>query len=184
MLKLPVRFNPLKLSRHLDGGSSFIIDIPVAQFKRLNEGLEGDEGEINVRLRFYNHDNHHTGVKGHLSAKFNLKCQRCLMPYRQAISSDFALIFVNDEAAAYALPDEFDPVILGDQGQIHVVDLFEDELILQIPGAPRHQLMSDCIAQGFISQYDEHNNIYEPAQERRSHENPFLKLKETLYNSD
>jgi len=42
------------------------------------------------------------------------------------------------------MADEFDPVVLDEHGQIHVVDMFEDELILQLPTVPKHDNEEDC----------------------------------------
>ena len=60
------------------------------------------------------------------------------------IDEAYELVFVEDEARAEALPRQLDPVILDEHGHIHVVDLFEDEVILHVPEVPRHTGESAC----------------------------------------
>ena len=73
-----------------------------------------------------------------------MTCQRCQRDLRSTISSDFSLVFVALEADAEDLPDDLDPVIIGDSEDITVVDFIEDELILQIPSRVVHEDESDC----------------------------------------
>ena len=61
-----------------------------------------------------------------------------------SIDEPYELVFVEDEERAEALPQQLDPVILDEKGHIHVVDLFEDEVILHVPDIPRHPEEASC----------------------------------------
>lgn len=147
MVKLPVRFNPARL---LTDEQDYFAEIPVAQFRRFVEGLSGDAGVVRVEMVFSREPDHHRiVVSGHFSADCAMECQRCLSDLQHVVVGEFSLTFVTNEKSAHALPDELDPVILDDKGQIHIVDMLEDDLILQMPVAPMHDSSVICIENGY-----------------------------------
>jgi len=70
--------------------------------------------------------------------------QRCLEPMSVIVDEPYELVFVENQEQAEALPKQLDPVITDEHGQIHVVDLFEDEVILHVPTIPKHEDSSEC----------------------------------------
>ncbi|ASJ74442.1 YceD family protein [Granulosicoccus antarcticus] len=137
---LPQRFKPELLARE---GTRFELVLPQSQLKRLSGILASSNNDVQVSALFSRLKNHIV-ISGRLETRFTLICQRCLEPMDFDVSEPFELIFVDDELKAEELPKEFDPVILDDQGHIHVVDLFEDEVILHVPEVPKHSDMSAC----------------------------------------
>ena len=137
---LPARFNPDLMVR--DGTRHEAI-VPIRRFPRLADILASDEGEIRASASFSRRKDHIV-IAGRLTADWPLVCQRCLEPMRVSIDEPYELVFVESEAAARELPKALDPVVLDDAGQIHVVDLFEDELILHVPAIPRHEDGESC----------------------------------------
>ena len=87
---------------------------------------------------------------------------------------------MDSEAAAQQLTKELDPVILDETGQIHVVDLFEDELILHIPEVPKHAADQACelldISIANVSVVDEAEVAME-TQDTETRQRPFDVLK-------
>jgi len=71
------------------------------------------------------------------------------------VDEAFEFVFAKTEEEAHRIPERFDPVVLDDKGQIHVVDLFEDELILYLPTVARHETEARCEASGYILFIDE-----------------------------
>ncbi len=131
---LPSRFNPDLLARD---GTRYEVDVPQAQFTRLSTLLSSAEHSVRATAGFSRRKDHIV-ISGRLKTDFSAECQRCLEPMVLSIDEPFELVFVDNEAAAQQLAKELDPVILDETGQIHVVDLFEDELILHIPEVPKH----------------------------------------------
>lgn len=176
MVKLPVRFNP---SRLVSDTEVYCTSVPVAQFKRFVGGLAADDGEVRVEMRFHR-ERKRVSVVGTFTADSIMQCQRCMKPFSLALSGSFDLTFVVDEAAAQSLADEFDPVILDDSGQIHVVDMLEDDLLLQLPVAPRHANVSTCFDLGYIEkkEYVEGLDSADGADSDVSKKNPFDILKD------
>ena len=65
------------------------------------------------------------------------ECTRCGEAYEHAFDQPFKLAFVASELDGD--PDsDYEPFALAAHGRVRSVDLLEDELILQLPFAPRH----------------------------------------------
>lgn len=138
----PSRFNPDLLARE---STVYSVNLPLAQFGRLRELLLNDEGEMHATFRFSRRKNT-VLIAGSLKTSFNMQCQRCLEPMQHAVDEPFELVFAKSLDAANAMPEGMDPVVLDEHGQIHVVDLFEDELILHLPTVAKHAQMDACHA--------------------------------------
>lgn len=137
---LPKRFNPDLLARD---GTRFELVLPQSQLLRLGDILSSTDNDVQITARFSRRKDHIL-ISGRMETRFELQCQRCLEPMNVDISEPFELIFVESEQEASELPNEFDPVVLDETGQIHVVDLFEDEVILHVPDIPKHSDMAAC----------------------------------------
>ncbi len=116
----------------------YSVRVPLVQFKRLAELLNDTQGDFTAECRFAAWDAH-TKVYGQLQAELGLLCQRCLQPMTLNVDKPFSLICVESEEKAEALSDELDPVLLDEDRKIQIVDLFEDEIILQLPDVARHE---------------------------------------------
>jgi len=138
----PSRFNPDLLARD---STQYSVNLPLGQFSRLREMLLSDEGEIDATFRFSRRKKS-VLVAGNLKTSFRLLCTRCLEPMDYAIEEPFEFIFAKNEQVAHEMPDGLDPVVLDEFGQIHVVDLFEDELILHVPTVALHDKRENCNA--------------------------------------
>lgn len=141
MDQLPVRFNPAELAR---SGRAAQISLPVSHFSRFAAILADDTGEVRVEVAFALTEEGLPKATGNQSSQVNLTCQRCQQAIGSEISSRFELVFVESEADAAELPEEYDPVLIGDSEDIHVVDFIEDELILHLPTRVVHENESDC----------------------------------------
>jgi uncharacterized protein len=142
---------------------------PVAKLARLNETLLSNEGYVTAKLEFTNSVGF-ASLKGHVSAKLLVECQRCLEPVETEISGSFKFALVNSEEDFELLPDEFEPYLLeGDEQSI--IELIEDELLLCLPMVTIHD--DDC------SDYMTKQNVKVQAEidADRDAENPFAALK-------
>ncbi len=137
---LPQRFNPDLLVRD---GTRFELVLSQSQCPRLASILSSADNDIQVTALFSRRKDHIV-VTGRLKTRFALDCQRCLESMHVDISEPFELVFVENELKAQTLAKELDPVILDEYGQIHVVDLFEDEVMLHVPVIPKHSDLSVC----------------------------------------
>ncbi len=131
---LPKRFNPDLLERD---GASFEVTFAQNNLKRLEAAILTAENDVRCTAVF-SRRKRHVHVRGSFQTVVKMQCQRCLKPMDVEIDEPYELVFVEDEDAAEALPDQFDPVILDENGDMGVYDLFEDEIILHVPAIPKH----------------------------------------------
>ncbi len=105
----------------------------------------------------------------HLEASCSvpMTCQRCLEPIEVPLRVDRDFRFVADEATAAALDDETEEDLLAMSRSFDLLELLEDELLMELPAVPRHEV---CPAPVKLSVQDAHFEEAVP-------ENPFARLK-------
>lgn len=116
-------------------------EIPVAELPRLQEFLENQSGVVSYVVR--------GGVDGQglpfldvsLSGSCQLCCQRCLKAMTHQIRVETRLL-LRDQAGMDALSEEVDEEefdsILADT-QLDLLNQLEEEILLGLPIAPRHE---------------------------------------------
>lgn len=128
----------VELNRTIEG------EYPLASLERLQEVLVTKEGSTNsfneakvkAKIEFC-HSVGFATVKGNVSAKLPVECQRCLQPMEIDVEGRFKFALISDEEEAELLPDEFEPYLLEGEEQ-SVIDLVEDELLLSLPMVTMH----------------------------------------------
>ncbi len=142
---------------------------PIARLVRLNETLLSKDGHITAKLEFGNSAGF-ASLKGHVSAKLLVECQRCLEPVETELSGSFKFALVNSEADFALLPEEFEPYLVeGDEQSI--IELIEDELLLCLPMVTIHD--DNCSAY----MMKQNAKIKAEMQAEKEAENPFAALK-------
>lgn len=77
-------------------------------------------------------------VQGRCQADVSMICERCLQPMSLAVSGEYALSVVDRMEEADALdPDQ--AVVVAPRGDLNVVTMIEDELILSLPVVAKHE---------------------------------------------
>ena len=119
---------------------------PVAMFGRLQDVLSSNAGELDYEVAGTKDDMGRPGLGVRISGLLHLTCQRCLksMPFPLAV--DAMLVLANSEAEIESQPVEPEGPdrVLGGR-EMAVGALLEDEVLLAIPFAPRHE---QCSAAG------------------------------------
>lgn len=84
----------------------------------------------------------HAQIWLHLSAQTSvpLTCQRCLGPADIALVVDRSFRFVATEDQAEAEDEEAEEDVLALQRDFNLVELIEDELLMELPLVPRHEV--------------------------------------------
>jgi len=126
-------------------GESLVSDLP-----RLAEEVVGKSGVIRWSLEGGTDTLGHPMLLLSVSGSVQLMCQRCLTPFESDIASIASLILAKDEVGADDIEamlqeeDAFD-VIVGSKA-LNIRDLIEDEALLAIPLAPKHEVCPDQAA--------------------------------------
>jgi uncharacterized protein len=78
-------------------------------------------------------------------ATLPLVCQRCLAPVDVPLEVNRSFRFVADEAAAAAEDDEAEEDLLALSRSFDLKELVEDELLMEVPVAPRHEVCPEPV---------------------------------------
>jgi len=131
--------------------------IVVSQFSRLHDALSSNESVLDWQLQGEVNSEGKPVLHLHVQGSLNLTCQRCLEPleFNLNVNSDF--IVVANEAD---LPPEDEDVDERDylvaDAQMQVAELIEDEVLLALPYAPKHDFGS-CGASGNVDELKKPN---------------------------
>jgi uncharacterized protein len=114
--------------------------LPLSSFPRLQDVLVSDAGEIRYALRGVRDARGRPSLHLSVHGTLQLRCQRCLAPLSHDVHAEQLLVLAASQAEIDAEPaavDAPDRVLAGKE--MVVRDLVEDELILSLPYAPRHE---------------------------------------------
>ncbi|GLS97662.1 hypothetical protein GCM10007918_49540 [Piscinibacter gummiphilus] len=78
-------------------------------------------------------------------ATVQLECQRCLKPMTEALAAERSFQFVHGEDAAADLDADSEDDVLALTRALDARELVEDELLLELPIVPRHDVCPDPI---------------------------------------
>ena len=159
---LPQYIEPLSLAESGEGISG---SLPASALPRLASQLQDRGSTIEFWLEFGKTDQGLVRIRGEYSTQLTLACQRCLEPLHLRIANAIDLVMVPGAVEAGKLPEEVEPLTLAED-QIHLASFIEDEVLLGLPMAPRHE-------RGQCPQWIEQEKETEPARNR-----PFAVLKD------
>ena len=123
-------------------GKAYEGAIPLADLSRLAPLLTSTEGEAAFALAFRMDAQHRPTVQVKVQASLPLQCQRCLDTLIHEVDLETRLVVVRGPEEAERLPDDVDPLLVGED-RLALRSLVEDELLLTVPPAPRHR-PEDC----------------------------------------
>lgn len=113
---------------------------PISDFPRLRDMLAAHEGEVSYEVDGVRDAHGRPSLRVKVRGTLGLRCQRCLEALPCDVRSDVTLVLAGTQAEIDAEPADVnspDRVVAGKE--MPVRDLLEDELILALPYAPRHE---------------------------------------------
>src|SRR5215470_3746395 len=114
--------------------------LPLSSFPRLRDVLASDVGDVRYSLHGVRDQRGRPSLELRVSATLQLRCQRCLAPLAFEVDDEALLVLAGSQAEIDAEPldvDSPDRVVAGKEMDVRA--LVEDELILALPYAPRHE---------------------------------------------
>ncbi|MGH8466328.1 MAG: YceD family protein [Pseudomonas sp.] len=139
--------------------------VELAKLPRL-EGLVADsEGTCSYALEF-GHDEilKVSYVDLSIDAALPLTCQRSLQRFLLPVSIKQRLGLIRNEDEESALPEEYEALLVPEDGQLRPLDLVEDELVLAVPVV------------ALSPEGEAVNRDWAPTEEEQSKANPFAAL--------
>ena len=123
--------------------------LPLSGFPRLRDMLASDEGEVAYQLKGVRDERGRPSLRLRVDGELQLRCQRCLGPMAFEVKADELLVLAATQAEIDADPADVeapDRVLAGKD--MSVAELVEDELILAVPYAPRHDECAPAAREG------------------------------------
>jgi uncharacterized protein len=115
--------------------------IAVSQFSRLSDALASPEGRVDYRLIGGSSQDGRLRLQLYVHGGLRLSCQRCLEAFEFDLDIASNFFIVPDESAIPPSEEEADDEdYLIAETQMQVIDLIEDEILLALPLAPKHEI--------------------------------------------
>jgi uncharacterized protein len=128
-------------------GSSLLGAWPASDFPRLRDVLHSGSGSIACELEGVPEVNGRPALRLRLSGALQLTCQRCLDALEFPVHVDATLLLAQAQAEIDAEPfDAEGPEWIVAHREMQVHSLVEDELLLALPLAPRHERCAGAMA--------------------------------------
>jgi len=125
---------------------------PLGDFPRLRDILATDAGEVAYEISGVRDERGRPGLRLKVRGTLRLRCQRCLESMPFEVQTDETLVLAATLDEIHAEPADAhaaDRVVAGKEMALR--ELVEDELILAVPYAPRHE---SCAAAGTAGSTD------------------------------
>ena len=168
-VKVPKQVDPIKSANKR---SDYRGVVATKDMARLLESVDSIAEEIDVEVKFSKDEQGLTYFQGKLACAASLLCERCNEAFEHQIDVPFCFSPVqsSEQEEQDTLPEVYEPVEVDDQGEVNLLQIFEDEVILSLPIVALHA-EEDCS----VKQDDMSFGTIEPVNERP---NPFAVLKE------
>lgn len=146
-------FDPHRLDvrRFAEEGGQIETDAHLRSFGRLAAEAQDSDPARTVRWHargeLRNPGHHEPQVWVHLDAQalMPLVCQRCLRSVEVPLQVRRSFRFVADEATAAAQDDEAEEDLLALSRSFDLLELVEDELLMELPVAPMHEVCPEPV---------------------------------------
>ncbi|AWL12029.1 uncharacterized protein HMF8227_01555 [Saliniradius amylolyticus] len=161
-VKLPKQLDPFK---NAVKRSDYDGVLEVKDMSRLHEAAAAVEDDVSVNVRFDKDAQGLAFFDGTLTTKVSLICQRCNESFVYPVSVSFCFCPIRSDSDLDELPERYEPVEVDDHGNVDLLKLFEDELILSLPLVALHaeqdcQIRSDEMSYGEVEPVDDNPNPF------------------------
>lgn len=174
----PDWLHSVDVDRLADAHASHEFEYSLAELPRLREQLVSTAGAATGRVEF-RHEGGRVVASLEVAATLALQCQRCMQPVSVPLRSAVEVALVDDLAAADAVPEEMEPVLIN-AGRVLLRELVEEELLLGVPLIPRHDDIH-CAGAAAIASDAEHSGLVTPeSPPAETTQKPFAELGELL----
>lgn len=154
------------LEKWADEGFEWTGAVLPSSFERLAVLLttEKTQQKLQIKINLYRHNNVlHLAFK--VAGEVWLTCQRCLQPVATNLTDDYNIALLDDESQMGLVDEEQDYLLLDEvvidqipERLLPIKKLIEDEILLKLPLAPKHddcEMMLDQV--GEIPEQEEDN---------------------------
>ena len=105
---------------------------------RLADTVVSVDSDVECTMSFAIDNQRLAVLQGTADVQVTLSCQRCNQSFPHAVHVSYCFSPVSSDEQAEALPEAYEPVDINDFGEIDLLAVIEDELILALPVVPVH----------------------------------------------
>ena len=129
---LAMRLSPFQLAREQ---RELSLDLPLAEFPRLEALVLAGGATVSVRVRFFVDEHRRCCMEGRLETRQSITCANCEQAGAFDLVAPVDACLLTSDASAQELLGEVDPLILAGP-HATPAELFEDDLLLALPERP------------------------------------------------
>lgn len=127
-----MRLSPYQLAREQ---RELILELPLAEFPRLEALVLAGGGTVRVRVRFFADEQGRCRMEGRLDTRQSIVCANCEQPGAFDLVAWVDACLLSSDGKARELLGEVDPLVL-EGPHATPAELFEDDLLLALPERP------------------------------------------------
>ncbi|MFW6020671.1 MAG: YceD family protein [Guyparkeria sp.] len=162
---------PLDVRAACRAGEEWGGEVPIVSLPRCRD-MAPEAGRLAYRLRFFEGQGvHPLAAELWIEAPLALECARCQETVVRPVVSTSRMSFVFSEEQAEHVEMDAEPIVLGREGRVKLLDLIEDELLMAVPLMPVHDTPCGPISS---DRPYESGQLAEPVEDER--DNPFAVL--------
>ncbi len=114
-------------------------ELPIADLARIQDVLTSSAGVLSFSVAGGMSEQNRPQLFLQIDGVLSVCCQRCLEGIEYSLKVNRLLEFVDEEELTQEEVEDDSRDFLPAQGEVDVVALIEDEIILELPSAPRHE---------------------------------------------
>lgn len=134
-VKLPLTIDPVRAAqKSLDYQGVYLCE----QVKRLAGSVVSVDSDVEGMFSFAIDNQRLAVIRGDVQTTVTLLCQRCEQPFQHPIHVTCCFSPVASDAQAEVLPEEYEPIDVNPFGEVDLLAMIEDEMILALPLIPVH----------------------------------------------
>ncbi|XBS71198.1 23S rRNA accumulation protein YceD [Acerihabitans sp. KWT182] len=134
-VKLPLTIDAVRAAqKRLD----YVGAYGVEQVRRVAMSVVSVDSDVQAALSFDIDNQRLAVISGSADAAVTLLCQRCNQPFAHQVHTTFCFSPVVTDEQAEALPEAYEAVYVNEYGEVDLLGMIEDEIILSLPIAPVH----------------------------------------------
>ena len=109
------------------------------QVTRLAASVVSVDSDVQTSLSFDIDNLRLAVINGQSDVTVTLECQRCGKTFEHQVHATYCFSPVRNDEQAEALPEAYEPIEVAEFGEVDLLAMIEDEIILSLPVVPVHE---------------------------------------------
>ncbi|GBU11905.1 hypothetical protein AwEntero_05060 [Enterobacterales bacterium] len=135
-VKLPLAVDAVRTAqKRLDYSGVYVPE----QVARLAASVVSVDSDVQTSLSFDIDNLRLAVINGQSDVTVTLECQRCGKTFEHQVHATYCFSPVRNDEQAEALPEAYEPIEVDEFGEVDLLAMIEDEIILSLPVVPVHE---------------------------------------------